>query len=183
MIQLTYYFLFLALWDHNLYKAYAQEETKKENIITKNIPSNTINTEKSLTGDEALLVKRGYSSLSSSNHPLLKLPPMRVPVIQNGTWIADLFCRIECEIKDTADSKQIIAILPSLVDEAYTTLYRTLGENFIVQSHLEVGTWRILMKKSLNKYAPINKVYFNQFFLVEYRHPSSIAETRTKTKS
>lgn len=127
---------------------------------------------------EALEIKKRDHDYFA-NRPFFKLSPIRVPIIQNGVWVADLFCRLDCEVQNDADYLEVPRIFYTLVDAAFTTLYTTLGERFLVKSPLEVEVWRPLLKKAIEYYMPIKNLYFRQFCLVEYhsKPPTSTLAT------
>ena len=121
---------------------------------------------KSFNGEALDIKKRDHEYFA--NRSFFKLSPIRVPIVQNGVWVADLFCRLDCEVQNDEDYLEVSRIFYTLVDAAFTTLYTTLGERFLVKSPLEVEVWRPLLKKAIEHYVPIKNLYFRQFCLVEY---------------
>lgn len=112
--------------------------------------------------------------------PFFAFPPIRVPVIQKGVWVADLFCKLECEVQDIKDYDKVMALMPDLVDAVYTAFYIMLGERFILKTPLEVDVWRPIVHSAVGAYFPVKNIYFRQFCLVEYEGGETKSVLRTR---
>lgn len=130
------------------------------------------------TDSEAMDIKKKDHEYFSGR-PFFKLSPIRVPIIQNGVWMGDIFCRLDCKVENAADYDSVSRIFYTLVDAVYTTLYITLGERFLVKSPLEVEVWRPILKAAIEYYIPIKELYFRQFCLVEYHGTPPTSSLRT----
>lgn len=114
-------------------------------------------------------------------YPLFRLSPLRIPIIQNGIWLGDIFCRLEAEVTNEKDYETLAIIVYHLIDSVLSTFYANLGERFLIKTPLEAESWRPLIQEAMEKFIPIKNLYFRQFVLIS--HPSTPDTSMLRTSS